>query len=84
MKNPRVAVYSNLYKKKQELIQAAKNRGSVPVNESKRNAGPEEIPFTNEEKQQNKNKRWGKLPTSVRRRSGIDTDADEVTRPSKL
>ena len=67
-------------KKKQELIQAAKNKVSAPVNESNGGAGPEEIPFTDEEKKQSKKKRWGKLPASVRRRSGIDTDADEATR----
>jgi hypothetical protein len=64
-------------KKKQELIQAAKNKGSVAVNESKGDAGPEEIPFTDEEKKHSKKKRWGKLPASVRRRSGIDTRVDE-------
>ncbi|SMG66126.1 hypothetical protein BMETH_494_2 [methanotrophic bacterial endosymbiont of Bathymodiolus sp.] len=71
-------------KKKQELIQAAKNKGAVPVNESNEDAGPEGIPFTDEEKKQSKKKRWGKLPASVRKRSGIDTDADEATRSSQI
>jgi len=36
------------------------------------------------EKKQSKKKRWGKLPASVRKRSGIDSDADEATRSSQI
>jgi len=69
-------------KKKQELTQVAKNGGSVPVNVSNGDSEPKWIPFTDEEKKQSKNKRWGKLPASIRNRSGIDPDSGGAQCPN--
>ena len=63
--NREKATELSVEKKKQELTRAAKDRAAITAEKHTVNTEAEEIPFTDEEKKQHKDKRWGNLSRSV-------------------
>ncbi|MBT3812442.1 MAG: hypothetical protein HOF98_06465, partial [Gammaproteobacteria bacterium] len=64
-RNREKATELSVEKKKQELTRAAKDRAAITAEKHTVNTEAEEIPFTDEEKKQHKDKRWGNLSRSV-------------------